>query len=187
MVKAQARPCPLQPLFQKLLFVGLATTVPMLPMPLGAQSSEDVCTVRATIEPGIVTGLIAWIVTKTKWVAQQPPSICSVSHRQLLKIYDGDGSAPNDLQIHAVYRSEIIPLTWSQFDPTHLHDRAALLHELVHHLQQLNNVKAPCLAANEPQAYHLEIEWVREQGIEAPYKFLDIDEFTISLLSQCQD
>jgi len=60
-------------------------------------------------------------------------------------------------------------------------------YELVHHLQQLNNVKAPCLAANEPQAYHLEIEWVREQGIEDPYKFLDIDEFTISLLSQCQD
>ena len=175
-------------LFQKLLFVGLAATVLMLPMPLGAQSSEDVCIVRATIEPGIVTGLIAWIVTKTKWVAQQPPSICSVSHRQLLKIYDSDGSAPNDLQIHALYsiRNHNVYLV-ENWNPTDLHDRAALLHELVHHLQQLNNVKAPCLAANEPQAYHLEIEWVREQGIEDPYKFLDIDEFTISLLSQCQD
>ena len=30
-------------LFQKLLFVGLAATVLMLPMPLGDQSSEDVC------------------------------------------------------------------------------------------------------------------------------------------------
>jgi uncharacterized protein DUF6647 len=175
-------------LFQKLLFVGIAATVLMLPMPLGAQSSEDVCIVRATIEPGIVTGLIAWIVTKTKWVAQQPPSICSVSHRQLLKIYDSDGSAPNDLQIHALYsiRNHNVYLV-ENWNPTDLHDRAALLHELVHHLQQLNNVKAPCLAANEPQAYHLEIEWVREQGIEDPYKFLDIDEFTISLLSQCQD
>jgi hypothetical protein len=175
-------------LFQRRLFVGLAAAMLMLPMPLDAQSSEDACTARATIEPGIVTGLIAWIVSKTKWVARQPPSICSVSQRQLLKIYDGDENTSNDLQIHALYsiKTHNVYLV-ENWNPADLHDRAALLHELVHYLQQLNNVKARCLAANEPQAYHLQIEWLREQGIEDPYKFLDIDEFTISLLSQCQE
>jgi hypothetical protein len=173
---------------RRILMVGFAAMSLVFPTPVGAQSPEDACTARATIEPGIVTGLIAWIVAKTGWTAIEPPSICSVSHQQLLKIYAGDENASNDLQIHALYsiRTHNVYLV-ENWNPTDLHDRAALLHELVHYLQQLNNVKARCLAATEPQAYHLQIEWLREQGIEDPYKFLDIDEFTIGLLSQCQE
>lgn len=172
---------------QKIAIAAFTAMALMLVMLVDARSSEVTCN-PGTIEPGIVTDLIAWIVAKTGWTAQEPPSICFVSLGQLLKTYHGDGSASNDLQIRALYsvktRNVYLVENWN---PNDLHDDAALLHELVHYLQQLNNVKAPCLAANEPQAYHLQIEWVRDQGIEDPYAFLDIDEFTISLLSQCED
>ena len=72
-------------------------------------------------------------------------------------------------------------------NPNDLRDRSYLLHELVHHLQALNNVKAPCLAAYELPTFELQLEWLRENGIQDPYKFLDIDEFTIILLSECED
>ncbi len=84
------------------------------------------------------------------------------------------------------YRSHIVYLP-EKWTPDDLYDRAELLHELIHHLQSLNNVKASCLAAYERPTYELQIEWLREQGIQDPYKFLDIDEFTIRLISQCSD
>jgi hypothetical protein len=170
---------------QKIAITALSVMAMIYASPVNA--SEDVCT-PATIEPGIVTDLIEWIVAKTEWTAREPPSICFVSREQLLKVYHGDGSALNDLQIRALYSARTHQVYLAEnWNPADLRDRAALLHELVHQLQQLNNVKAPCLAANEPQAYHLEIEWVREHDIEDPYKFLTIDEFTIRILSLCED
>ena len=177
-------------LLQKLLLVGPAAIALLLPTPAGAQSSEDVCSVTETIQlqPAIFRDLIAWIVTKTGWATEEPPSICFVSFGQLRKIYYGNGDASNDLQIHALYSVETHKVyLLENWNPDDLHDRAALLHELLHYLQQLNNVKAACLAANELQAYHLQLEWIREQDIQDPYKFLDIEEFTIKLLSQCDD
>ena len=74
-----------------------------------------------------------------------------------------------------------------KWNPNDLRDRSYLLHELIHHLQALNNVETARLAANERPTYELQLEWLREQGIQDPYKFLDIDEFTIALISQCPD
>ena len=172
---------------QKNAIAAFTAMALMLVMLVDARSSEVACN-PGTIEPGIVTDLIAWVVAKTEWTAQEPPSICFVSLGQLVKIYHGDGSASNDPRIGALYSSEThrvyLPDNWN---PNDLNDRSALLHELVHYLQRLNDVKAACLAANEPQAYHLQLEWLREQGIQDPYTFLDIDEFTILLNSQCHD
>ena len=178
-------------LLQKLLFVGLSTIALMLAMPDNAQSSEDRRSAKETVqlEPAVVTGLIAWIVGRTGWANQDPPSIRFVTPSQLLKIYHvGDEDVLNDVGLKALYligtHTVYLPENWNQND---LLDRSVLLHELVHHLQQLNNVKAACLAAREPQAYDLQIEWLREQGIQDPYKFLNIDEFTITFMSLCQD
>ncbi len=172
---------------QRISIAGLAAIALAVPMHVGAKSVEDnACTVTQTIEPGTVSDLIAWIVAKTGWTTQEPPLICFVSLGQLPKIYHGDGGASSEPEIGALYSNKTHKVyLLDNWKPDNLHDRATLLHELVHHLQRLNNVKAACLAANEPQAYHLELEWLREQGIQDPYKFLDIDEFTIRLNSQC--
>ena len=160
----------------------------LLAMPIDAQPLDDWSNNKGAVrvEPNVVTGLIAWIVAKTGWVVQEPPSIRFVPQTQLVEMYFGGNSSSNDIQIGALYlaKSHIVYLP-EKWNPNDLHDRSALLHELVHHLQALNNVKAKCLAAYDRQAFDLQFEWLREQGIQDPYKFIDIDEFTIRLLSQC--
>lgn len=172
---------------QKIAIAAFATMVFVFAMLVDARSSEATCNPE-TIEPGIVTNLIAWIVAKTGWTVQEPPSICFVSLGQLRKIYQGDGGASNEVRIGGIYSSDIHKIfllnNWNAND---LRDRSALLHELVHHLQRLNYVKTACLAANEAEAYHLQLEWLRERGIQDPYTFLDINEFAILLISQCRD
>ncbi len=167
---------------------SLAVMTLLLVMPIGVQSSEDWSSDKGTsqLQPNVVTGLIVWIVAKTGWIVQEPPPIHFIPHTQLVEMYCGASSS--NLDIRALYSPKdhiiYLPENWK---PSDLHDRSALLHELVHHLQALNNVKAKCLAACEPQAFHLQIEWLHEQGSQDPHKFIGVDEFTISVISQCRE
>ena len=173
---------------QRIVIACLA--VMALAMPIGAQSPEHCSNNKGTVrvEPNVVAGLIAWIVAKTEWVVQEPPTICFATDTQLAEMAYGGEGKPNDLTINALYapKSHIVYLS-EKWNPDDLRDRSYLLHELIHHLQALNNVKALCLAAYERPTFELQLEWLREQGIQDPYKFLDIDEFTIMLISACPD
>ena len=112
---------------KRVSIVGLTAMALVLLTLVGAQSSENMCTGTATIDRTVVTNLIAWIAAKTEWTAQQPPSICFVSREQLSKVYHGDGSSSNDLQIRALYsvRTHKVYLA-ENWNPADLHDRAAL-------------------------------------------------------------
>ena len=175
---------------RKLLVVGLTAAVLMVAMPTGARSLDD-CSNRdetGRLEPNVIVSLISWIVAKTKWGVREPPTVCFVKSDQLIDMAYGGEGIPDAPRINGLYApaGHIVYLSekWNLND---LRDRSYLLHELIHHLQAINNVKTGCLAANERLAYELQLEWLCEQGIRDPYKFLDIDEFTITLISQCPD
>ena len=141
------------------------------------------------LDPNVVASLIAWIVTKTGWANAELPQIVFVTKKQLTEmLLERPNAPPEDVHCQALYsrNDEIIYLTkdWRCSD---LRDRGNLLHELVHHLQKLNNVKARCIAEFERQAYDLQLEWLREHDVQDPYKFLDIDEFTVRMISQCRE
>jgi len=74
-----------------------------------------------------------------------------------------------------------------RLESSELYSRATLLHELVHHVQVFNRVPLPCRRARERDAYRLTLKWLEQQGVADPYAFLDVDEFTITLLSVCLD
>jgi hypothetical protein len=173
---------------KRTVFTGFAVMTLLLGMPIGVPSSEDWSIHKETCQlvPNVVTGLITWIIAKTEWVVQEPPTICFATNTQLVEMAYGGKGKSNDLTIKALYapKSHVVYLS-EKWNPDDLRDRSYLLHELIHHLQALNNVKAPCLAANERPTFELQLEWLREQGIQDPYKFLDIDELTISLISVC--
>lgn len=173
---------------QRIAIAGLA--VMALAMPICTQSQEDCSNNKRTVrlEPNIIADLVAWIVAGTEWVVQEPPTICFVTDTQLVEMVYGRGEGKYDLTIKALYAPKSYVVYLSQkWNPDDLRDRSYLLHELIHHLQALNSVKAPCLAANERPTFELQLEWLREQGIQDPHKFLDIDEVTIRLLSACPD
>jgi len=135
----------------------------------------------------IIAVLTAWVISKTGWAVQTPPKIVFVPKHQLVEMMYGPGKLTKRIQVEALYapkdRTIYLPRDW---DAHKLSSRGALLHELVHHLQRTNNVKVRCVHAYERQAYDLHIAWLRENGVKDPYKFLNVDEFTIRLMSACE-
>lgn len=130
----------------------------------------------------LVLAFLTWIAAETCLTLPPPPSIAFVSVEEMRERAAGRHS------VVALYqRSEAtiyLPETWSR---DALYDRAMLLHELVHHVQQFNGVPARCPNQREWQAYKVTGMWLAEQGVEDPYAFLNVDEFTVAILSLCPD
>jgi hypothetical protein len=133
----------------------------------------------------LIITLLAWISIEVGVAPPVPPHIESVSQQQLMEMAYGP-DAPSDASVTALYcsssRTIYLNTAW-QADS--LRDRGTLLHELVHHVQEARNLPSPCLSAREAAAYHLQIKWLRQNGVSDPYAFLNIDEFTIAVLSMC--
>jgi hypothetical protein len=148
-------------------------------------TSED-CHELMRLPPQAVAKLTAWIVAKTGWRISGIPPVVFVPPEELLERFVGRGNGSTDIHLRALYsRTEqtiFLSQAWNYND---VGDRGALLHELVHYLQQLNHVKAECVAAYERQAYDLHMAWLREAGVQDPYDFLNIDEFTIRAITMC--
>ncbi len=119
----------------------------------------------------LVAALIAWIVAKTGLTAPDTPRIVQLPIEQMVEM-TGSTARPQAIYV----RKERTIYLRSDWTPDTLLDRATLLHELVHHLQEANNVQKPCERAQEADAYHLELDWLKEQGVDDPYKFLDTNE-----------
>ncbi len=130
--------------------------------------------------------MIDWIATRSGWNATMAPPVHLAAPAQLARMLYGDKAAADRICPTALYsidRHEIyLSTSWNTDD---LRDRSVLLHELVHHLQILNKVKVDCPALYDRQAYALQAAWLREQGIDEPYSFLRLDEFTIYTTTRC--
>lgn len=133
-----------------------------------------------------VVPLIAWIVEKTGLLAPEPPRITLLPREQMIKMNYGPEQISGYRNLQAFYvpmaRTIYLPDTWL---PGELYGRSILLHELVHHVQRSNNVRVPCPAALERQAYQLQTDWLSEQGVANPYEMIGTDEFTVRIWSSC--
>lgn len=140
----------------------------------------------SSIPLNIVTRFITWITARTGWLEKHPPTIQLVPPGQLNKMYFGKGSGSRSVTIRALYDKKAdtiyLPSTWSA---DNLRDRSYLLHELVHHLQNLNKVEAACYNAYNIKAYQLQFEWLREHGIQNPRSFLNIGPIVLFMSGQC--
>jgi uncharacterized protein DUF6647 len=130
----------------------------------------------------LVAALIAWIVGKTGLTAPEPPRIIQISIEQMAEMTGG--TARPQAIYKAKERTIYLRPDWT---PDNLLNKAILVHELVHHVQNMNNVPLPCERAAEADAYHLELGWLREQGVNDPYAFLETNELAIMLRSMCLD
>jgi hypothetical protein len=148
------------------------------------------CHVQKPAEPTpkVVADLIAWIVGKTGWTNRNPPPIEVLPREQIVKMFSDEHSGADGIHIEAAYSDDRHILYLSkQWKPESLRDRAILLHELVHHLQDINKIKAACRLEYEKQAYELSIAWLRDNGVKDPYALLGIDERFIYLMSHCPE
>jgi len=132
-----------------------------------------------------VAHLVDWIVVKTGWTVHEAPPIRFIPYAELVKKFAG--GKPTDFHVEALYSDQdhsiYLPEGWRADD---LRDRSILLHELVHHLQYLNHVKATCESEYDFQALKLQVAWLDEQGAEDPLNLLGINPYFLLMLRQCE-
>jgi hypothetical protein len=74
-----------------------------------------------------------------------------------------------------------LPDDWIGKSPV---DQSVLVHEMVHHLQNLAELKFECLMAREKLAYLAQDKWLRRFGMSLEKEF-DVDMFTVVISSAC--
>ncbi len=153
-----------------------------------AAPSPRLAAIKPVIAPETITTLMKWVVAKTGWAIQKPPTIRFVPSAQLAEMYYGKQNAPNLAPVRSLYAIKThilyLPNTWN---PGDLRDKGTLLHELAHHLQVLNRIQVVCVAEYDRQSYELQMAWLREHGVDDPYKFLKINPLTLFIMTQCPD
>ncbi|QIG99001.2 DUF6647 family protein [Bradyrhizobium sp. 6(2017)] len=78
-------------------------------------------------------------------------------------------------------RTILLPDDWGGTSPA---DQSVLVHEMVHHLQNLGNLKFDCPQAREKLAYLAQDKWLRRFGKSLENEF-DVDMFTVLISSAC--
>jgi hypothetical protein len=96
-------------------------------------------------------------------------AVHAATHREVMAVY-------NDKT-----RTIFLADTWTGRTPVEV---SILVHEMVHHLQSLGNLKYECLGAREKPAYLAQDQWLRQFGLSLEQVF-EIDAFTLLVVSAC--
>jgi hypothetical protein len=78
-------------------------------------------------------------------------------------------------------RTILLPDDWGGTSPA---EQSVLVHEMVHHLQNLGNLKFDCPHAREKLAYLAQDKWLQLFGLSLEHEF-DVDMFTVLISSAC--
>jgi hypothetical protein len=109
--------------------------------------------------------------------------LLSDGSRQIL-VSSGGQAAPVRETV-AIYnnatRTVFLPDTWTGATPAEL---SVLVHEMVHHLQNLGKLAYDCPEAREKPAYLAQNRWLAQFGLELEKEF-EIDMFTVVVTSAC--
>ena len=134
----------------------------------------------------LIAVLSAWIAAQTGLSAPPPPRVLHLDPAALHEL-----ATKPDAQMErfrALYgRGERSVYLRTNWDAGKLNDRSELVHELVHHFQNIHALPYACSAERETLAYDLQVEWLREQGVPDPYEALQINEYFIVMASVCRD
>lgn len=92
------------------------------------------------------------------------------------------GQIPDVVAVYDDERHTIfLPEGWTGTTPAEL---SVLVHEMVHHLQNVNGQKFECPAAREKPAYLAQDQWLKQFGHNLENDF-SVDMFTIVVKSAC--
>ena len=98
---------------------------------------------------------------------------------------NGEINEPAQRRVVALYnydlRTIFLPDDWIGKSPA---DQSVLVHEMVHHLQNVANLKFECPMAREKLAYLAQDKWLGRFGTSLEKEF-DVDMFTVLISSAC--
>jgi hypothetical protein len=168
------------------LFLVMCSTSPSVTAgPENSPPAKSNVGPSAKISSETVHGYINWIIQRTGWpaVGVPPIKITSFAHLRELSHLPSDAEwvRPAALYLkseHLIYLAD----SWNKDD---LVDRSILVHELVHHLEIEDHIQFACWGRYEAQAYELQIQWLRTQGVGDPNNLLHASEASIQSLAEC--
>jgi hypothetical protein len=153
------------------------------------------------IEPGVLTAVAAWLSSNYDLPpADEPPAIAFVPREAMAALRHGNarsdhwsasrgktdqGAAPHASTVVAIYddldRTIYLPEGWTGSTPTEL---SVLVHEMVHHLQNLAALPFACHEEREQLAYAAQREWLALFGRDLLTDF-GTDAFTLMARTHC--
>ena len=113
----------------------------------------------------ILTALMIWLGANTSFDTNHDiPNVLFLTQSQMETLYYSEGEKKTPNQLHGLYDREsdtiILPETWDRRDPW---DMAVLLHEMVHYLQDMNNLKFNCTAEMEKDAWPIQQKYLKDK------------------------
>ena len=149
----------------------------------------------------LLTEIAAWLSTNFDLPAMQdqprvefasPTKLMAMRYKGMLpdqwrgdSIRDPAMQAAHAREVVAVYhdatRTIFLPDAWTGTTTAEL---SVLVHEMVHHLQNLAGLKYECPGAREKPAYLAQDRWLNLQGLDLEKEF-QIDKFTLVVSAAC--
>jgi hypothetical protein len=174
--------------------------IPALPIIESSGVQSPPAATRPT--QALLTEIVTWLSANFDLPAiQDHPGVEFVSPAKLGSMrYEGKDFLPDRARENAAYepvettrQREVVALyegttktiflsnTWTG---TTAVDQSVLVHEMVHHLQNLGKLKFECPMAREKLAYIAQDRWLKRFGKDLETEF-DVDMFTILISSAC--
>jgi hypothetical protein len=172
------------------------------PRRLGPFDSEPSAVGGSLPAPSMMTEIATWLAANFDLpLTDDLPRLEFASPSKLIAIRLGgfvlnqseSPSAPNPAQpplsiagelaaiYHTAKRTIYLPEGWS--GKSHA-ETSVLVHEMVHHLQNVGGIKYPCPDAREKPAYLAQDQWLSRFGLDLEAAF-GIDLFTVLVRSAC--
>ena len=130
----------------------------------------------------IIMALMIWLGANTNFNVDVPePTVLFVTQNQLEQAYYG-GEKYKGVTLHGFYDTKlnliILPDTWDKTDPWSI---SVLLHETIHYLQDVNQIKYSCVEEMEKDTWPLQKQYLKEE-----HNFdWDYDKLWHLLISNC--
>lgn len=155
------------------------------------------------IAPELLTSIVTWLAANFDLPATldlpkvdfaPPMKLTAMRYKGLMPdgrredaIRDPSIQAAHQREVVAVYNDRtqtiVLPEGWTGAEPV---ERSILVHEMVHHMQNLAKLKYECPAAREKLAYEAQSDWLKLHGLDLETEFA-VDLFTIFVTSACMN
>ena len=188
--------------FQSLAVLGTLSIVTLLASRVGLTSdTSPLPSSSSGLAPTVLTDIVAWISANTDLPAiYDPPRVKFVTPEEMhsagLRVGSGSGAASIvgvqhqstshfEREVDALYddtrRTIYLKNGWTGTTPAQV---SVLVHEMVHHLQNLAQLKYECAQAREALAYAAQEKWLAQFGTTVGKEF-GLDPMTILVRTKC--
>jgi hypothetical protein len=133
----------------------------------------------------ILTALMIWLGANTTLDTNHDiPKVLFLPQVEMETLYYKEDADKHTNQLHGLYDQEndtiILPESWDRRDPW---DLGVLLHEMIHYLQDMNNIQFQCTAEMEKNAWPIQQKYLKEQH---NYEW-EYDPMWYMVISTCSD